>query len=306
MTVEEMEGTLSRLRIEFTNVRGDEIQGFCPAHKERTGKEDRNPSWWINSDTGQHICFSCGFKGGIYSLISYVEQIEFDKAKDWFDSSENLMSRFTRVTEDRKPKLEDVSYVTESMLHAFVDPPQEALDSRGLTINAARAYELMWDARKKNWIMPIRDPITHKLMGWQEKGYDRRYFNNQPAKVKKSLSLFGYREYVTGTMVVVESPLDVVRLASVGITGGVSTYGALVSSAQFNLLRGADRLIFALDNDSAGQSSSKNLLDMCRETWKEALFFNYSQTDMKDIGAMSKVEIEFGLENAKHMVRGRI
>jgi len=39
---------------------------------------------------------------------------------------------------------------------------------------------------------------------------------------------------------------------------------------------------------------------------KEAWFFNYSHTDMKDVGAMSKVEIESGLETAKHMVRGKV
>jgi DNA primase len=306
MTVDEMTDTLSRLGIEVVNTRGDELQGYCPAHAERTGKEDRNPSWWINSDTGQHICFSCNFKGGLYTLISYVEQIEFDKAREWLGSTGSLMSRFTRLLEEKKPALEETLVVTESMLHAFVDPPEEALSVRGLTSNAARAYELLWDARKKNWIMPIRDPLTDKLLGWQEKGYDRRYFNNQPAKVKKSIALFGYREYVCNQMIVVESPLDVVRLASVGITGGVATYGAIVSTTQFNLLRGADRLIFALDNDHAGQSASMTMLDLCKEMGKEAWFFNYSHTDMKDVGAMSKVEIESGIETAKHMVRGKV
>jgi DNA primase len=306
MTVEEMTDTLSRLGIEAVNTRGDEIQGYCPAHAERTGKEDRNPSWWINSDTGQHICFSCGFKGGLYTLISYVEQIEFDKAREWLGSTGSLMSRFTRLLEEKKPVLEETLVVTESMLHAFVDPPEEALAVRGLTLNAARAYELMWDARKKNWIMPIRDPLTEKLLGWQEKGYDRRHFNNQPAKVKKSTALFGYKQYVGGQMVVVESPLDVVRLASVGVFGGVATYGALVSMAQFNLLRGAERLIIALDNDQAGKAASLTLLDLCKEMGKEAWFFNYSHTDMKDVGGMSKVEIESGLETAKHIVRGKV
>lgn len=306
MTVDEMKDTLSRLGIEAVNTRGDEIQGYCPAHAERTGKEDRNPSWWINSDTGQHICFSCNFKGGLYTLISYVEQIEFDKAREWLGSTSSLMSRFNRLTEEKPQPLEETLVVTESMLHAFVDPPEEALAVRGLTSNAARAYELMWDSRKNNWIMPIRDPLTEKLLGWQEKGYDRRYFNNQPAKVKKSLALFGYKNYVGGQMIVVESPLDVVRLASVGVMGGVATYGSIVSMAQFNLLRGADRLIFALDNDNAGKSSSMTLLDLCKEMGKEAWFFNYSGTDMKDVGAMSKFEIESGLETAKHMVRGKV
>jgi len=132
-----------------------------------------------------------------------------------------------------------------------------------------------------------------------------RFFRNQPVGVPKSNALFGYKQYKGGDMIVVESPLDVVRLASVGISGGVSTYGAIVSMQQFNIMRGADRLIFAMDNDQAGKESSVNLLILCQEYGVDAWFFNYNQTDMKDVGAMSKSEIVYGLENARHMVNGK-
>jgi DNA primase len=306
MTVEEMKETLSRLGVEVISTRGDEIQGYCPAHEERTGKIDHNPSWWINADTGQHICFSCHFKGGLYTLISHVEKIEFDQARTWLGSTDSLMSRFNRILEDKKPALEETMVVSESMLKAFGAPPEHALYARGLTAEAAAKYELLWDYRGGNWITTIRNPLNNQLLGWQEKGFDRRHFKNQPAKVKKSQALFGYNQYKGGTMIVVESPMDVVRLASVGITGGVSTYGAIISVPQFNLLRGADRLLFALDNDDAGKASSLDMLSLCKDMGKEAWFFNYANTDMKDVGAMSKSEIESGIETAKHMARGKI
>lgn len=105
-------------------------------------------------------------------------------------------------------------------------------------------------------------------------------------------------------MIVVESPLDVVRLASLGFTGGVATYGALVSSAQFNLIRGGERVVIAMDNDEAGHKSSMSLYTLCREMDKEAWFFNYNQLDVKDIGGMSLDEVTFGIENAKHIAKG--
>ena len=105
-------------------------------------------------------------------------------------------------------------------------------------------------------------------------------------------------------MIVVESPLDVVRLASIGIKGGVAVYGALVSQAQFALIRGADRIIFAMDNDAVGKNSSLDLLNMCKQVDKEAWYFDYSSTDAKDIGGMSLDEVRYGLDNAKHTVRG--
>jgi DNA primase len=305
MTVEEMTETLSRLGIEVLDTRGDEINGYCYAHKERTGHVDNNPSWWINADSGAFICFSCGWKGNLYKLIGYVTGIDYKDVNDWVGSAASMVARFNRLNKETKPVIEDPVTVTESMLSAFTDVPEEALKSRGLTAFSAKYYGLAWDARNKNWIIPIRDPLSNKLLGWQEKGYDRRYFNNRPAKVKKSGSLFGYEQYGGGDMIVVESPLDVVRLASIGFNGrGVATYGAIISHEQFNLIRGADRIIFALDNDEAGRANSLAMLKLAQDMGVECWFFNYGKIDVKDIGGMSLAEVEEGLQNARHSVKG--
>ena len=144
----------------------------------------------------------------------------------------------------------------------------------------------------------------NKLLGWQEKGFSRRYFSNYPQGVEKSKTLFGFKQYSGGQMVVVESPLDVVRLASVGVTGGVSTYGSMISKEQLALIREADEIVFAFDNDDAGRLASKKMLDSSISLGFEAWFFNYNETDMKDVGGMSKSEILTGLSSAKHVVNG--
>lgn len=301
MTVEEMQDTLTRLGVEFYTCRGYEIQAECPAHEERTGHKDRHPSFYINADTGVFICFSCGWKGTLYTLINYVSGAE--NAQAWLISNQGLSNRLTRALKER-PKIEEQTYVTDSMLGAFTSPPSFALKSRGLTLEAATLYGLLWDDKKQNWIIPIRDPNTGKLMGWQEKGYASRFFRNYPTGIKKARALFGISQYSGGDMIVVESPLDVIRLASLGISGGVAVYGALISKEQFNIIRGADRIVFALDNDDAGRDSSLNMMALCQRYEKEAWFFNYDKTDMKDVGAMSKDEVVYGLESARHIVKG--
>jgi DNA primase len=305
MNVEEMESTLDRLGIVYVGTRGSEIQGYCPGHLRRTGKEDNNPSWYINAETGAHICFSCGFKGGVTFLVCYLQgfytdtELDFDKAKEWLGDLGELSVAFERAT---KPKVifEEVTYITEAALAAFVVPPDHALKSRGLTKEAAQKYELLWDARRDLWIIPIRDASTQKLLGWQEKAYSGRYFNNYPVGVRKSRTLFGLKQYTSGPMILVESPLDVVRLASVGITGGVASYGSLVSKEQVSALRVADMLYVAMDNDEAGRHSASELLDASFNDGFECWFFDYEHTDMKDVGGMSKSEIKTGLDNAKH------
>jgi hypothetical protein len=301
MTVDEMKDTLTRLGIEYYSERGYEIQAACPAHKDRTGHEDRNPSFYINADSGAFICFSCQWKGNVYTLVNYVHG-DVD-ANTWLNEGGGLSLRMERITKV-VPNIQEQTHITESMLSAFTAPPEEALKSRGLIKEAAESFDLLWDARNKNWIIPIRDVVTNKLLGWQEKGYDRRYFRNYPTGVQKSQALFGYGQYISGDMIVVESPLDVVRLFSLGFTGGVATYGALVSSAQFNLIRGGERVVIAMDNDEAGHKSSMSLYTLCREMDKEAWFFNYNRLDVKDIGGMSLDEVTFGIENAKHIAKG--
>jgi len=302
----EMESTLDSLGIKIVGVRGSEIQANCPAHLERTGHEDSNPSWYINADSGAHLCFSCGFKGNLYSLIAYVKGVPIDQATDWANTSLDLVTRMTKLLgPESLPEQADLLTITESMLSAYTAVPDEFLLSRGLSREAARTYGIKYDFSKNCWIIPVRDAYG-QLLGWQEKGVTGRYFNNCPKGIKKGKALFGFNQYKHGDMIVVESPLDVVRMASVGIAGGVATFGCGITVDQLNTIRGADRVIFALDNDEAGRAASRDILARCREVKAEAWFFDYSGTDAKDVGAMSRSEIMVGLENAHHMIKGEI
>lgn len=304
MTVEEMEDFLKSLGIETYGARGSEVKGLCPGHFDRTGKKDRNPSWSINADTGAHNCFSCGFRGGLQYLVSYVNGIPMQEADEWVKTTTSDLSMRLERALNPKPKVESVlTDITEANLAAYVTPPVELLRSRGITKEAAEKYGILYDDRLENWIIPIRN-LEGKLLGWQEKGSKGRYFRNYPAGIQKSHSLFGYHQYKGGLMVVVESPLDVARMASVGVLGGVSTYGTAVSKEQLNVIKGADRVVVAMDNDKAGHQASKDFLKKSIEMWFECWFFDYASSDIKDIGGMSKVEIVYGIEHAKHALHG--
>lgn len=303
MTVDEMERLLDTLGVEYVSSYGDEIRGYCPAHKARTGKDDRNPSWYINAETGAHICFSCQFKGSTVSLISNIKGIDFDEAREWLSEGGELMEMFERATNKPKEVFEEVIYISEASLAAFTTPPEYALKARGISLQACEKHQILWDRRRELWIIPQRELATGKLLGWQEKGFSSRYFKNYPAGIKKSECLFGYQQYSGGDMIVVESPLDVVRLESIGISGAVAVYGSQVSDVQLTHIRNADRIIFAMDSDQAGVAASNKLLKATQYLNFEAWFFNYDHTDMKDVGGMSKNEVLQGINSAVHSVR---
>lgn len=300
MTVEEMEDFLRGLGIESIGVRGSEVRALCPGHLDRTGKPDHNPSWSINADTGAHNCFSCGFRGGLQFLVAYVNGIPMGEADEWVqNNTSDLAMRLERALEPKKVVETSTIDLTEANLAAYGPVPAEHLKSRGLTASAAEHYGILFDVRRECWIIPMRDR-NGKLLGWQEKGSSGRYFRNYPTGVQKSNSLFGYNRYSGGTMIVVESPLDVVRLASVGVFGGVATYGTSVSKEQLNLIKGADKVLIAMDNDEAGRTTADDILKKSVDMWFECWFFDYSGIDVKDVGGMSRAEIVQGINGAKH------
>jgi DNA primase len=277
-------------------------------HKQRTGKDDHRPSWWINSETGAHICFSCGYKGNIYTLISDIKGIDYHDARDYIDDTaevpiDSLMKRIKELPQ--YVVAEETIPMSEARLAVYGEPPDIELKKRFLTREAVNKYEVLWDETNEAWILPIRDPETFSLLGWQEKGARGRFFKNQPAGVKKSKTVFGVQHLNEEQLIVVESPLDVVRLESVGICGSVSIYGAMMSEEQAKIIRRAKRVIAAFDNDPAGKKACEQIRDYARKYGFDLLFFNYTGIDVKDVGDMTPSEILTGLETAKHMLHGK-
>jgi DNA primase len=118
--------------------------------------------------------------------------------------------------------------------------------------------------------------------------------------VKKSETLFGIERFKGGTAVLLESPLDVVRLTSVGSEfQGLASFGAAISDNQINMLEQyADRLIVAMDNDEAGLKASQKLFSSLPRFRKGVLWLNYDGTDAKDIGDMTNEQIAHSISTS--------
>lgn len=307
----DVESAINRLGIEGDQ-RNNEIIATCPMHEHITGKADTNPSWSINIDTGVHHCFSCSYRGTLVGLVADVLEVSWDDAKLWLRQYTTLdLTKTVSLLESYKESYVAPSKVvpmTEARLAVYDVPPKWALDARDLTADACAKYRVKWDSQTNSWITPIRDPYTHALWGWQEKGQGNRYFKNRPPGVLKSQTLFGIDavEPPYNTVIVVESPLDVVKLSSWGWNGGLATFGALLSQTQLNILRDF-RVMFAFDNpsvDSAGMKASQEAMKSARKNGIECSFFNYDHTDKKDIGDMSNEEFVKGYDTARHCSLG--
>jgi hypothetical protein len=249
------ETVLAQLGIKTVGQGQREIAAHCPFHT------DRHPSFSMNAQTGLWICYQCSASGTLPMLVEMV---------GGKGESPQMMLRELRRSAQRKklkpepepqPEPEVDPFVIFAKYEAFGRPPGWALDERRITKEIAKRYGVRWG---QGWVIPIWSPEPMPaLWGWQFKRLD--YVSNYPKAVKKSTTLFGYRELESDTVVLVESPLDVLRLAAVGVAA-VAAYGAYVSNAQVTLLvEYADHVILALDNDKAGVEQTQKLFPkLCR------------------------------------------
>jgi DNA primase len=293
---------MEELGLEIIRVNGDEAQAKCPAHFERTGKEDRHPSFSVNIEEGVFGCFSCGFRGPFVALVEYLLKCDRDAAVGWVRARGGIERVKRALDESSGLKLlaiDTTLQINEASLALFIDPPAEALAKRNISLASAQHYGVLWDAEHDRWITPIRDPDTGKLWGWQAK--NERYFRNRPTEVTKSKTLFGLEQFVEGDIaLLVESPLDVLRIHTAGVDGGLSSFGAGVSTDQIKLIQTvADVLISGLDNDKDGTTYSRWL----KATYGHKMvlkFLNYADfdEDIKDPGDMTNEQIRHSISTA--------
>ena len=273
----------------------------CPAHLALTGKADRRPSFSVNGSSGLFHCFSCSYSGPFIHLVEDSLGYGRVEAFQWI-----ARQGVYRTAEDTAPasKAEDAVRINEASLALFTPPPPEACARRSLAPEACRDFGVLWRPEKRRWILPIRDPSTRQLWGWQEKG--KRFFRNYPTGIHKSQTLFGDLSWTGDTALLLESPLDAVRAHSLGIPGAFASFGAHVSEAQMRLLRARCRhLILGLDNDAAGRTARDKIHGRWRPRGLPMKFLGYGHTSAKDLGDMSDADALAAYENAHHPWRRR-
>lgn len=282
---------LQSVGVELKRVGDREITGKCPVHIRTVGREDRSPSWSINANTGLWICFSCGARGTLSSLLAELTGIEAGLEIQKFLVSTN----FNNLTLPKQG--EESVYVDRDAFFRFDRVSDTKCSFKNLDPDLVHRYGVRWNPKSKAWAIPIMS-ATGRLDGWQEK--KTGWVRNFPVGVEKGKTLFGIERFRSRTAILVESPLDIIRFAGVfEKPQALATFGAQVSKDQMHLVTHvADRVIVAMDNDEAGIESSKKLYKFMNRPRKGLLWWNYDGTSAKDIGDMTDEEIESGFKTA--------
>jgi hypothetical protein len=245
----------------------------------------------MNASSGLWICFSCGARGTLSSLL-------YELCGDTAASAQQFLinAGAERLYAPKKQEAEQPQLRTDAFF-GFDRVSDKRCATKELDPDLVYRYGVRWNPTNRSWAIPIISPMG-QLMGWQEKKTD--WVRNFPVGVEKAKTLFGVERFQNRTAILVESPLDVVRFAMVfSKPQAVASFGAQVSKEQMNLLTHmADTVIIAMDNDVAGIESSKKLYKFMGRPRKGLKWWNYQGTSAKDIGDMTDDEIEIGLTTA--------
>lgn len=284
---------LEELGIVIQKISYNEAWSYCPGHARLLGRDNNKPNKWsINIETGIHSCFSCGFSGNFITLVQEVKNYDRDKAEQWTRGhggiprlSGSLGVSSHGVQRDQGVRQRPAEW-NEARLALFTDPPPEARSVRRISSGSVDHYGIRWsDGDDPFWVLPIRDPYTGKLWGYQEKS-ENGWVSNKPYGVVKSETLFGIEVFNNPFVLVLESPLDCAVAYTAGIHGAVSTYGSKISNAQLDILFDLDvPVIFGMDNDDSGIKMSMKIREKYIRSGYRIKFLNYSHIpDKKDIG----------------------
>ncbi len=308
----EIHKVLSALQIEFSE-NYNYYNSSCPIHLG-----DNNKAWSFHGERGVWKCFThnCDRQWGsdIYGLVRGVKECSFFEAVKWLEklfegrsleiSQEELNNR--KFLAEQKREREKRIYPEESVKKLNY---HNYLESRGYPRSLIESYHIGMSANKykemsNRVIFPIRD-IDGNIIGFsgrtvtkdfKERGIPKWYHSRGLDKSSTLFNIDRAKGFITETKtaIIVEGPLDVLRLEQAGIHNGVALMGITMSNRQLGLLieSGATHLIIALDNDRAGQSGSKTIAETAK------LFFSISYAILphgKDIGDLNVAEVK-GIE----------
>jgi DNA primase len=256
---------LEGIGLRINRVAGAEIQAWCPAHAERTGSEDRKPSFYFNQAKLVGHCYSCDWRvPSLEVLASYLTGGPVDQDIVTEAKAVSLASGVSALGKAKRDAIDD-RRILEWQYNQFPPMPAALLAFRKLSADMAALFGVRYDKVNRCWILPIRTP-RGKLLGWQQRQKGAVF--NYPKGMVKSETLFGMHLVEGDRLVLVESPLDAVRLRQCGIEA-VASFGAEVSNKQIEILaRNCTEVIVALDNpaiDPAGAKATDRVLFQLRK-----------------------------------------
>lgn len=237
---------------------------------------DRSPSMRVDQVTGIFNCFSCEYKGNVFTHFGEKPNVmqqrrEFLKRKIQEKRQESIGLEFPQDAVPYAGNWRDIKPETYKKFEAFQHSGKDYVSR----IN-----------------FPIRDR-TGRIVAFQGRHTSMgipKYLNTPPGA---KMPLFPIAKPHRGSILLVEGMFDMLNLHDKGVTNAVCCFGVKnVTEERLSVLamQGVDNIDIFLDNDEAGQAASERIKVMCEKVDLTSRNIKFGSKE-QDAGALTQTQV---------------
>lgn len=238
---------------------------------------DKNPSMRVDQITGIFNCFSCEFKGNLFT--------HFGHKANKLDMRRQMM----------KKKIMDIR-LESSGLQLPKNAQPYIGNWRNIKPSTYREFEAFIDASPEfvgRLCFPIRDR-SERIVAFQARstGDQQPKYLNSPTGAK--LPLFPVVKTIQNRIILVEGIFDVLNLHDKGLTNAVCCFGVKnVTEEKLQVLSvsGVEGIDIFLDNDEAGQVGAAKIRELCESVGLDSRNIAFGNKNM-DAGALVQTQVD--------------
>ena len=305
-TKADLRSILRACNIEVISQTGTDFLCLCPFHHNTD-----SPAFAASYSKGLYVCYNqnCNSSGTILDLVvkltnrNNFEAMRFISANK-MSEAEMLEEELKDLLED-KPEFVEFSENTLNNLYSSLlsnDKAKNYFVSRKINQESIDHFKLGYSEIQKMVTVPLHSPdgVPVGIIGRSIEG---KSFKNSP-NLPRNKTMFNLHKAKRegGTLIVVESSFDAIRLWQAGYPNAVATLGGSISDVNLNNLnKYASTIILMTDNDAAGRALGKTIASKLKN--KNVLWANYNHDVVyprhaKDVGDLTDEEIKICIKNA--------
>jgi DNA primase len=266
---------------------GNDYIIFCPYHNN-----NRTPAGEVAKDSGLFFCFGCQTTKNLEEFImhmsgrTYFEAVRYIKSKETENDIEKLVNKTLVAPPEFVPYDELILKRLYNQLVAS-DKAKNYLKYRKIEMASWSKFSLGYSEKQNSVTVPMHSP-DGMCLGFVARTIEGKDFKNTPGLPKGKILFNLHRVKSSGTVYVVESSFDAIRLDQIGFPA-VATLGANVSNSQTRLLeKYFTNVVLIADNDEAGSIMKDKLI----EKLGSLITVIRLDKNYKDIGDMEDAEIK--------------
>jgi DNA primase len=302
----DLRSILRSCNIDIVSETGTDFLCLCPFHHNVD-----SPAFAVSYSKGLYICYNqnCDSSGTVLDLVKQLtnrndfEALRFisankqTEAEAFEDGLKDLL--------DEKPEFTEFSQQTLDKLYSDMASNPKAVEyfnSRQIGLDAINHFKLGYSDKQAMVTVPLHSPdgLPVGIIGRSIEG---KAFKNSP-NLPRNKTMFNLHRAKRegGTIIVVESSFDAIRLWQAGYPNAVATLGGSISDINIqHLNKYASTVIIMTDADAAGKALGMTIANKLKS--KNILWAKYDHNVMyphsaKDVGDMTDEEIKQCIKNA--------